>query len=156
MKISVITLFLLLLFHGAVAEECPPTPDNVKKAIENHIRKIRAYEYCKARAVKTEGNITIAVYTAEGACEGFSKKAKAGTCSNNWERHMIGSINGKIIGSISVGGKGDLSDNEIKISNDTAELIGLTIGPNDPMCCPSVPQTKKFNFSQGRFSEIKP
>jgi len=151
------TIFALLLFSfHAAAEECPPTPEGVKRAIENHIKKLRADEYCKARTVKTEGNVTIAIYTAEGACEGFSKKAKAGTCSSNWVRYMVGSINGKVIGPIKVGGKGDLTDSGMNITDSTVELTGLTLGPSDPLCCPSVPKTKNFKFSQSGFSESKP
>jgi hypothetical protein len=74
MKIFTTFLFLVLLSLNAAAKECPPTPDTIKKAINNHILQIRADEYCKARAVKTEGNITMAVYTAEGACDGLSPR----------------------------------------------------------------------------------
>jgi hypothetical protein len=157
MKFITMLLFFLLPFPLTAGNgDCPSTPDGIKKAIESHIRKIRADEYCNARTVKTEGSITIAVYTAEGSCEGFSKKAKAGTCSNDWVRYMIGSINDKIIGPLIVGGKGDLTDDKLIILENTIELSGLSIGPNDSMCCPSKPKTKIFKFSQGGFSEIKP
>jgi len=44
----------------------------------------------------------------------------------------------------------------MKLAGNSVELIGLSIGPNDPLCCPSIPQTKKFKFSQNGFKEIKP
>ena len=69
---------------------------------------------------------------------------------------MVGSLNGKIIGPVIVGGKGGLADNEIKIKGNIVELVGLTIGPNDALCCPSVPSSKRFGFSENGFKEIKP
>jgi hypothetical protein len=155
MKTMVIILAAILISFNAMAEECPATPDNIKKAIKNHVRKIRAVEYCAARSIEIEGKNAIAVYTAEGAC--FSdKKSTAGACGNHWERYMVGSINEKTIGPIEVGGKDSFSDSEMKLAGNTVELIGFSIGPNDPLCCPSIPQTKKFEFSQNGFKEIKP
>ena len=146
---------LILMSFNAVAEECPITPDNITEAIENHIREIRASEYCPGRSIRTDGVNTIVVYTAEGACDPEEESA-AGLCGNHWERYMIGSINGKIIGPIEVGRKGELSDKEIKITGNLIELTGLAIQPKDSFCCPSLPQTKKFEFSQDGFNEIKP
>jgi hypothetical protein len=151
----IVTIFTILISLSAMAEECPATPGNIKKAIDKHVRKIRAAEYCAARSIKIEGENAIAVYTAEGAC--FSdKESTAGACGNHWERYMVGSINGKTIGPIEVGSKDSFSDSEMKLAGNSVELIGLSIGPNDPLCCPSIPQTKKFKFSQNGFKEIKP
>jgi hypothetical protein len=53
------TIFALLLFSfHAAAEECPPTPDGVKRAIENHINKLRADEYGKGDLTDSGMNIT--------------------------------------------------------------------------------------------------
>lgn len=156
MKVITAILALILLSSNAPANECPPTPNNIRAAIQDHIQKIRAAEYCRARVVETGGNITVAVYTAEGACLGSTRGEAAGTCSNDWARYMVGAIDGKIIGPIKVGGKGDITDSEIRVSDNTVELTGVTMGPNDPMCCPSVPSRKLFRFSHEGFSEIKP
>jgi len=153
-RISIL-LAALLISQNISAGECPPTPENIDKAINSHIRKIRASEYCPARSIKSENGTVIVVYTAEGEC-GEDKESTPGTCSNNWVRYMVGSISGRIIGPIKVGGKGDLSDSEIKIEGNIVEIAGLTIGPNDAMCCPSVPKTKKYEFSKNGFKEIQP
>jgi hypothetical protein len=62
---------------------------------------------------------------------------------------MIGSINDKIIGPLIVGGKGDLTDDKLIILENTIELSGLSIGPNDSMCCPPSPKQKYSNFHKG-------
>ena len=155
MRKIAILLAALIISQNILAGECPPTPPNIDKAINSHIQKIRASEYCPARSIKSENGIAIAVYTAEGAC-GDDKETAPGACSNNWVRYMIGSIRGTIIGPIEVGGKGDLSDREIRIEGNIGELVGLTIGPDDALCCPSVPKTKKYEFSKNGFKKIQP
>jgi hypothetical protein len=145
----------LLISQVVLAEECPPMVAHIEKAINNHIQKIRASEYCEARSIKSGDGITVVIYTAEGAC-GNNKKSPPGTCSNNWVRYMVGSIDGRIIGPVRVGGKGDLSDNEIKLKGNNIEIVGHTIGPKDALCCPSVPKTKKYEVSVNGLKEIRP
>ncbi|OGR05388.1 MAG: hypothetical protein A2511_00415 [Deltaproteobacteria bacterium RIFOXYD12_FULL_50_9] len=155
MKTITSILLALLVPLTTVAGECPPAPNTIEKAINEHIQKIRASEYCPARSIQSQNDTIIAVYTAEGEC-GEDKETPPGACSVNWVRYMVGSLNGKIIGPVIVGGKGGLADNEIKIKGNIVELVGLTIGPNDALCCPSVPSSKRFGFSENGFKEIKP
>jgi len=154
-----ITMFIisigLLISQFVSAEECPPTAAHIEKAINGHIQKIRAIEYCEARSIRSEDEIIVALYTAEGECRN-NKKSPPGTCSNNWSRYMIGSIKGRIIGPVKIGGKGDLSDNAIRLKGNNVEIDGLTIGPKDALCCPSIPKKKKFLISVNGFKEIKP
>jgi hypothetical protein len=73
---------------------------------------------------------------------------------NNYERYMIGFMNGKIIRPIQIGGKAGFSDRAIKTNKMMIEIDGVTVGENDGYCCPSEPMTKKFEISENRFREI--
>ncbi|TRW89492.1 hypothetical protein [Candidatus Methylobacter oryzae] len=156
MKILGAILFLLTLSFAVAAEECPSTPPKIDKAIRRHVSKLRAAEYCEARTVKAEGGITVAIYTAEGACAGFNARSKPGTCSNNWSRYMVVLAGQCVTPPIEVGSKGDLSDTGVEISEGIIKITGLVVGPNDAMCCPSVPEARRFKFSQARLSRIRP
>ena len=150
-------IFLLLLIPSvALAGSCPAAPEQIKKAIRQHIVRLRATEYCDARKVKTEHGITVAIYTAEGACAAQNLRAEPGTCSNNWVRYMVVLSGQRITLPVAVGGKSGFSDMRVEISRGIIDVSGLSVGPNDSMCCPSVPTTKKFKISPSGLSEIRP
>lgn len=155
MKFLAAMFSLLVLPLGALAGSCPVAPTEIEKAIRQHITTQRATEYCGARTVKAEGDITVAIYTAEGACAALNPRAKPGTCSNNWVRYMVALSGQRVTPPVEVGGKGGLTDTSVKISEGTVEVSGLSLGPNDPMCCPSVPETKKFQVSPSGLSEVR-
>ena len=94
---------------------------------------MRATEYCEARTVKSDGKLSVVIYTAEGAC-GSDSKEEPGTCSSTWFRFMVGERNGKIIGTEQIGGKFDFSDRKIRISGNVVEISGLTLGDKDAFC----------------------
>ncbi|MEF2249504.1 hypothetical protein [Ralstonia solanacearum] len=154
--LAAISFPLLVLPLDALAGSCPVVPAQITKAIRQHIITLQASEYCAGRTVKTENGITVAIYTAEGACAGENPRAKPGTCSNNWARYMVALSGRRITPPVEVGGKGDLADRDVKISDGTIEVSGLSIGPNDSMCCPSVPGKKTFKISPSGLSEIRP
>jgi len=156
LEIRALALALVLPSLGAIAGECAPVPENLEKAIHSYIAKLKAFEDCSARRIQTSDAITVVIYTAEGACADFPARAKPGTCSNNWTRYMMGFVNHRVLPPLEVGGKGGFTDTAIKIAHGIVEVSGLTLGPNDALCCPSVPETKRFDFSQGGFSEIRP
>lgn len=156
MKLLAATFFFLAFPLGALAGSCPPAPAEIEKAIRQHIATLRATEYCGARKVTAEGGITVAIYTAEGACAALNPRAKPGTCSNNWVRYMVALSGQRVMLPVEVGGKGRLAVTGVKISQDIVEVNGLSRGPNDAMCCPSVPQTKMFKVSSSGLSEVRP
>jgi hypothetical protein len=156
MKLLAVIFPLLVLSCDALAGGCPAAPAQIEKVIRQHIVTLRATEYCEARRVKTENGITVAIYTAEGACTAINPRAKPGTCSNNWVRYMVALSGQRITPPVKVGGKGGLSDTGVKISDGLIEVIGLTVGPADSMCCPSVPETKIFKISPSGLSEVRP
>ena len=147
--------FLFAASFSVVAEECPSIPKNLENAVIQHIQTIRASEYCEARSVQSNKTLSVVIYTAEGEC-GSNSKEEPGTCSVNWVRYMVGEYNGKIIGPVSIGGKGNLSDTQVKISGGVVEISGLTIGANDALCCPSVSASKKYRVAENGFQEILP
>ncbi|MEF9387163.1 hypothetical protein V4890_16290 [Ralstonia solanacearum species complex bacterium KE056] len=156
MKLLTAMFPLLVLPLDALAGSCPATPAKIEKAIRQHIVTLRAAEYCDARTVKAEDGVTVAIYTAEGACATLDPRAKPGTCSNNWVRYMVALSGQRITPPIKVGGKGGLTATGIRISNGTVEVSGLSLGPQDSTCCPSVPETKKFRISPSGLSEVRP
>ncbi|HKA77224.1 MAG TPA: hypothetical protein VKD19_08965 [Pseudolabrys sp.] len=156
MKLFAAMFFILVFPLGALAESCPAAPAAIEKAIRQHIATLRATEYCGARTVKAKGNITVAIYTVEGACAALNPRAKPGTCSNNWVRYIVALSGQRVTPPVEVGGKGGLTDTGVKISEGVVEVSGLSLGPSDPMCCPSVPQTKMFKISSSGLSEVRP
>lgn len=156
MKHCIAIFFLLVPPPSALAGSCPAAPVEIEKAIRQHIVTLRAVEYCAARTVKNEGGITVAIYTAEGACASLSSQAKPGTCSNNWVRYMIALSSQPVTAPVEVGGKGGLNDTGVKISEGIIEVNGLSPGPNDPLCCPSVPETKRFKLSPSGLGQVRP
>ena len=146
-----VVLFLVAIHCcNAFAQDCPETPFQIAKAIQLNVAHLRAAEYCRARVLATEGSITAVVYTAEGACQGFNSSEVSGTCTNQWDRYLVALVEGHVTPPVKVGGKGGLLDQKMSLSNGVVEITGLTIGPNDPMCCPTVPLTKRFKISAGR------
>lgn len=154
MKLLALTSLVVLLPVGAHADGGPTTPVQVENAIRHHIASLRAVEYPEARRVTAVEGTTVAIYTAEGACAGFSLRAKPGTCSNNWVRYMVALSGGRTTRPLEVGGKGDLSDTSTTISEGVIEVTGLSFGPGDSMCCPSVQKTKEFRISPSGLSQI--
>ena len=73
---------------------------------------------------------------------------------NNWIRYMVALSGGRTTRPLEVGGKGDLSDTSTIISEGVIEVTGLSFGPGDSMCCPSVPKTKEFRISPSGLSQI--
>lgn len=152
-----VAIFSLLVFPlGAQAGSCPAVPVEIEKAIRHHMATLRATEYCGARTVKAEGGITVAIYSAEGACAALNSRAKPGTCLNNWVRYMVALSGERVTPPVEIGGRGSLTDTGIKISGGIVEVNGLSLGPNDALCCPSVPQTKMFKVSSSGLSEVRP
>ena len=120
-----------------------------------HIARIRADEYCAARAFTSADGLLILVYTAEGACN-KNKNEKPGACSNSWARYMIGEYQGRVIGPMAVGGKGAFQDTRVVITDGIVKIVGFTYGKSDPLCCPTVPSAKIFRVSGGRFVQVNP
>ena len=152
-----LTFALLVGFvipFSALAGQCPATPGQIEKSIHHHIDSLRASEYCRARSVKVEHGVAVAIYTAEGACAGIDPNAGPGTCSNDWVRYMVVRSGGRLTQPIAIGGKGFFTGTSIEIRQDTIEVHGLSWGPNDAMCCPQTPQTKKFAFDHSRLHEV--
>lgn len=147
-----------LLFAASLpvaAEECPRIPKAIEAAIADHIEALRATEFCEARNVKSDGKLSVVIFTAYGAC-GSDSKEEPGTCSSVWFRFMVGERNGKIIGPDEIGSKFDFSDRKIRISGNVVEISGLSPGPNDGFCCPSVPASRKYKVSKDGFEQILP
>jgi len=155
MKVTLKLFFGLLLTANAVAEQCIEFPALIEKAVNAHISEIRAAEYCKARKLTSENDFYVAIYTAEGQCLN-DLNFPSGSCGNQWYQYMIGLVGHKVIGPIAVGGKGGLSAKEILIQKNVIYVSGAAIGPNDPLCCPTVSTTKLFNYSQDGFTKVQP
>jgi hypothetical protein len=151
-----IAMVLLLAASLPVAAgECPRVPKAIEAAIAEHIEALRATEYCEARTVKSDGKLSVVIFTAEGACGGDSKE-KPGTCSSTWDRFMVGERKGKIIGPDQIGGKFDFSDKKVRISGNVVEISGLTPGADDAFCCPTVPASRKYKISTDGFEQVSP
>lgn len=155
MKLRAAVFSLLLFPLGALAASCPVAPAPIEKAIHRHIDTLRATEYCDARRVKTEDGVTVAIYTAEGACAGVDPRGQPGTCSVNWVRYMVALAGRRVTPPVEVGGKGGLTDVGVEISDGIIEVKGLSVGPNDPLCCPTLPATKKFKLSPSGLTEVR-
>ena len=152
-----VLLFLLLAAtaFGVNAKGCSLVPASLKKTMLQHIARIRADEYCAARTFKADRELSVLIYTAEGACDD-DKSQKPGTCSTNWVRYMVGEYKGRPVGPVAVGGKGGLQDKQVTLSNGVVKISGLTVGSFDPLCCPTVQAAKTFRVSGGRFVEVSP
>jgi hypothetical protein len=156
MKLLTAIFPLLLLPLDALAGSCPAAPAKIEKAIRLHIVALRATEYCDARRVKAENGVTVAIYTAEGACATLNSRVAPGTCSNNWVRYMVTLSGQRVTPPVEVGGKSGLADTGVNIVDGIVEVSGLSVGPHDATCCPSVPKTKKFKISTSGLSEVRP
>jgi hypothetical protein len=132
MKLLAAIFPLLLLPLDALAGNCPAAPAQIDKAIQQHITRLGATEYCDARRVKTENGITVTIFTAEGACAAQNPRDEPGTCSNNWVRYMVALLGQRVTPPVEVGGKSGFSDTAVRISNGIIQVNGLSVGPNEP------------------------
>ena len=154
MKFLVDLVLLLVLPLDAIAGIRTAVPAQIEQAIHQHVIKLRATEYRDARTVKAENGIVVAIYTVEGACAGLNLRAKPGTCSNNWVRYMVALSDHRVTPPVAVGGNGGFSDTAVKVSDGIVEISGRSAGPNDAVCCSSVPEIKRFKISASGLSEI--
>jgi len=152
---ALIFFLLAAAAFGASAKDCSPVPAALKNAMLQHISSIRADEYCAARTFKADSELSVLIYTAEGACD-KDRSQKRGTCSTNWVRYMVGEYKGKPIEPVVVGGKGGLEDRRVTLSKGVIKISGLTVGNSDPLCCPTVPAVETFKVSGGRFVVVPP
>jgi hypothetical protein len=150
-------LFLSLFAAGIsnAAEECQTLPETLEASVNLHIQTMRAYEHCEARKLQSTQDVSVVIYTAEGACSNDSTQEPS-ACSNNWDRYMTGEIDGKVLKPIRVGGRAEFADSQIKITGAIVELSGFSVSPNDPLCCPSVLASKKYRATSNGFEEIPP
>lgn len=153
LRLLVASIFFISL--QAAGDNCPELPQSIETAIFKHINKIRAYEYCDARLIESSHNRTIVIYTAEGECN-ESTEQPPGSCSNNWARYMIGEYSGRLIAPVLIGGKGNFTDHEIMSTGNEIKISGVTVGSEDGLCCPTVPQTKAFRVADNGFEEFFP
>lgn len=137
----------------AKADNCPLVSPLLQKAMLQHIAHIRADEYCPARSVKSEGNLSVLIYTAEGACNG-NRAQQPGTCSNDWVRYMVGENKGRLLAPVIVGGKGRFEDDTISLAKGLIKISGLAAGKSDASCCPGTSAVRTFRVSEGRFVEV--
>ncbi|MEO6973241.1 MAG: hypothetical protein ABI135_07485 [Rhodoferax sp.] len=152
---ALLFFLLALAAFGANAKDCAAVPAPLKQAMIQHISSIRADEYCAARTFKTDGEISVLIYTAEGACYKDTSQ-KPGTCSTNWVRYMVGEYKDRPVEPVVVGGNGGLEDRQVTISHGVIKINGFTVGSSDPLCCPTVPAVKTFKVSGGRFVVVPP
>jgi len=152
MKIRYIFLALMAFTANSDAKDCPVTPAALQKGIEQLAKTQQASEYCAARRVIADkSRLSVVVFTLEGSCIGLSSTA-IGTCSNQWTRYMIASNGKQVSEPIKIGGKGSLNDTSIKIVGDIIQVNGLSQGPHDAMCCPSIPAHQNYILSGSRLS----
>lgn len=152
---ALLFFLIALAASGVNTEDCPPVPSSLQKIMDGHISRIRAAEYCAARKFKSDSELSVLIYTAEGACTN-DKSKKPGACSVNWVRYMVGEYKGTPVAPVVVGGKGGLEDKHITLSKGLVKIDGLTIGSSDALCCPTVPVVRAFKVSGGRFVEVSP
>jgi hypothetical protein len=116
-------------------------------AVEKHARSVRGAFYPESLKIKTNGDISIATYVVEGACDNDTQST-IGTCGNHWEQYMIGLTDNNIIKPIEIGAKGGFAYETIKFVGNFIELDGKTVGEKDALCCPTIPMKKKFEISK--------
>ena len=153
--VLLVTLLAVAVPRIAFAADCPAAPAALVDSIQSHIHALEAAEDCDARRVKEENGLAVVIYTAEGACAQTDPGATPGSCSNNWVRYMVAMSGSRITSPVQVGGKGGLTDMSIRFRNGTIEVVGLSVGPSDAMCCPSVHETKRFRIVGSSLRELR-
>ncbi len=141
-----------LIANAAFAEDCPIISRELSDLIKSHAQEIKGVEYCKFRQVNSSNGIEIALYSIEGPC--FKNQGKAGSCGNMHFRYLAGIVNGKPLPPFEAGKRGGFSASNMEINGNIINLMGLKYADNDPMCCPSIEESKFVKITDSGF-EIK-
>lgn len=143
-------------------QECRKIPDQIEKAIKEHMKKIKGAEYCEFRSIvegDIDGNGTmdlIIEYNIEGACYDVLD-VQPGSCGNKHTTFLTVFLkhhNGLTqITPIKVGGRGERSISDLKIVNGHIEANTLEYNETDAMCCPSKEGSTVFSLINGELKE---
>ena len=144
-------LIILFIFSQISYANCPPVSKEMESLIKEHASKVAGGEYCKYRKTYNKTDIELSLYTIEGPC--YNNKGPAGSCGNHYFISMVGIINQVNFPHIVVGGKGVFHPKSIKYINDIIEVEGLTYSKSDPMCCPSINETRYFKPNGNKFEK---
>ncbi len=145
---------LLIFISVSVFAECPHVSEKIENLIKHHADSIKGSEYCKYRKVYNEQNIELVLYSIEGPC--YKDKSPAGSCGNHYFTTLIGIINGIEYPPVTVGGKGVFHTKSIDYLNDVIVVKGLAYKDLDPLCCPSVEESRYYQIKQSKILSIKP
>ena len=145
-----ILCIVYLMANTAFATDCPSISSELSSLIKSHAQEIKGREYCEYRTVNSLNEMEIALYSIEGPC--FKKEGREGSCGNMHFRYLAGIVNGNLLPPFEVGKRGSFSANDMEIINENIiYLKGFKYTENDPMCCPSIEESKIVKITDAGF-----
>lgn len=151
---SRILILVCFAVSTAFAKDCPFISNELSGLIKSHAHEIRGAEYCEYRSVYSSDRMELVLYSIEGACS--KNEGKGGACGNMHIRYLVGIENGKRLPPLEVGKRGGFSASSMEIDKTTLKLKGFKYADNDPMCCPSITESKFVTITNTGFEFTPP
>lgn len=116
-------LISLLCYSQLVLADCITVSDQLETLIKTHAAEVTGSQSCKFRKVFRNDDVEFSAYTIEGPC--YDNAGRAGSCCNNYFTSLSGTINGEVIKSIKIGGKGKFHTTSVNFIQSLIEVNGL-------------------------------
>jgi hypothetical protein len=122
---------------------------SIEETIRDMVHTSRDWEQARFRTYKQEDidgdriDDTILLTTFE---HGNGWRRELFVCLSSSPRHVM---------YIDLGGKGEREADDVDITNQTIIITGKRYGPDDAMCCPSLPYQSTFVVVGGKIVEKK-
>lgn len=149
-----ILLIASLIANSAFAKDCPGISNELSHLIKSHAQEIKGTEYCEYRTVISLNKMEIVLYSIEGPC--FNNEGKEGSCGNMHYRYLAGIVNGKPLPPFEAGKRDGFSASNMEIRENIINIKGFKYAENDPMCCPSIEESKLVKITDVGFEFKQP
>lgn len=142
---------LVLLFSLPVlADECAPVSKKMTAEIARQVEQLRAVETCEARYIFKEMGVEFVLFSLKGACVA-SPDAEPGSCGDKPAVYLAGVLSGQVLPAIEVSDERGFAPIKVRKEGEQALVTGLKHAPTDPLCCPSVRETRPLNITPTGF-----
>lgn len=151
MKYPGLAAILFLLYSlPTLANECTPVSKKMAAEIARQVEQFRAVEACESRHVYKEMGVELVLFSLKGACA-TSPDAAPGSCGDKSAVYLAGVLSGQVLPAIEVSDERGFAPIKVRKEGEAALVTGLKHAPTDPLCCPSVRETRPLKITPTGF-----